>query len=170
MSAVQGDARALPAADRAYDVVLPLGPLYHLLDRGDRVRALAEARRVVRPGGLVVAATINRLAGVHDMTRRGRFAEAVARGSVTSAARTGVLSPPPDSGFTTAYLHHPGDVPVEFADAGLPDAGQYAVEAPCGCSATWRRAWTTRRGGPGCLTRCGSASPTRRCWERARIC
>lgn len=128
VSAALGDARSLPEDDAAYDAVLLLGPLYHLLDRDDRVRALAEARRVVRPGGLVVAATINRLAGVLDMARKNRFGDAASRASVTGAARTGALRPQTDVGFTTAYFHRPEDVPGEFTDAGLPCAGQYSVE------------------------------------------
>lgn len=46
-----GDARELSAADASYDVVLVLGPLYHLVEAADRRTALAEAYRVVRPGG-----------------------------------------------------------------------------------------------------------------------
>ena len=57
-----GDARSLREPDASRDVVLVLGPLYHLTDRDDRVQALAEARRVVEPGGLVVAAAISRFA------------------------------------------------------------------------------------------------------------
>jgi hypothetical protein len=38
-------ARALPEPDGTYDATLLLGPLYHLLDRDDRVRALSR-----RPG------------------------------------------------------------------------------------------------------------------------
>jgi ubiquinone/menaquinone biosynthesis C-methylase UbiE len=49
----RGDARELDLADASVDAVLLLGPLYHLRQRSDRVRALAEARRVVRPGGPV---------------------------------------------------------------------------------------------------------------------
>lgn len=37
-----GDARALSARDDSYDVVLLLGPLYHLVDAADRRTALAE--------------------------------------------------------------------------------------------------------------------------------
>ncbi|MDG4775165.1 hypothetical protein [Solwaraspora sp. WMMD792] len=37
------DARALPETDDGYDATLLLGPLYHLVDRDDRVTALAEA-------------------------------------------------------------------------------------------------------------------------------
>jgi predicted SAM-dependent methyltransferase len=44
---------------RNYDAVLLPGPLYHLTERADGVRALAEARRVTRPGGIVAAAVIS---------------------------------------------------------------------------------------------------------------
>ena len=52
------DSRKLAADDRGYDVVLLLGPLYHLVDRSDRVAALREAGRVAR--SLVAAAAISR--------------------------------------------------------------------------------------------------------------
>ncbi len=55
IDAALGDARELPEPDASRDVVLMLGPLHHLIDRADRVHALAEALRVVRPGGLVLA-------------------------------------------------------------------------------------------------------------------
>ncbi|MFF0869601.1 class I SAM-dependent methyltransferase [Nonomuraea sp. NPDC003560] len=47
-----GDARRLPVPDGRADAVLLLGPLHHLADRADRLRALGEARRAVRPGGV----------------------------------------------------------------------------------------------------------------------
>ena len=66
VTATVGDARSLPAADREADAVLLFGPLYHLLEGGDRVAAWREAARVVRPGGVVVGATINRFASFFD--------------------------------------------------------------------------------------------------------
>lgn len=57
-----GDARGLEEDDSSYDAVLLPGPLYHLTDRADRVRALAEARHVSRPDGIVAAAVISRYA------------------------------------------------------------------------------------------------------------
>ena len=39
-----------------YDIVLELGPLYHLFSFEDKLRVLQEARRVVKPGGLIYAA------------------------------------------------------------------------------------------------------------------
>jgi len=31
-----------------------LGPLYHLIEHEDRVQALSEARRVLKPGGVLL--------------------------------------------------------------------------------------------------------------------
>src|SRR5262245_44527371 len=47
-----GDARQLDFAEGHFDGVLLMGPLYHLLDREDRIQALREAHRVLRPGGV----------------------------------------------------------------------------------------------------------------------
>lgn len=130
VTARRGDARALDVPDASVDVVLLLGPLYHLPERADRVRALAEARRVVRPGGLVVAATINRYAGLHDTLARGMYFDADRRPHIEAAADDGWLRPGrgPKALFTTAYFHTPEDVPAEFLDAGLTPHGQYGLE------------------------------------------
>src|SRR5687767_5696858 len=64
MEAEIGDARRLSEEDGSADVVLLMGPLYHLTERVDRVAALAEARRVVRPGGVVLAVGISRFASL----------------------------------------------------------------------------------------------------------
>ena len=55
-----GDARQLELASESADAVLLLGPLYHLDRRRDRVQALAETKRIVRPGGPVFAAALER--------------------------------------------------------------------------------------------------------------
>ena len=54
--AAVGDARDLRFEDDSFDVALLFGPLYHLAAREDRLLALGEARRVVRPGGGVFRA------------------------------------------------------------------------------------------------------------------
>ena len=53
----QGDARDMPfLGDNVYDIVLLLGPMYHLFTREDQLAALAEALRVTKPGGVLFAA------------------------------------------------------------------------------------------------------------------
>ncbi|MEU1271007.1 class I SAM-dependent methyltransferase [Streptomyces sp. NPDC005799] len=127
VTARSGDARSLPDEDATYDAVLLLGPLYHLTERADRVRALAEARRVVRPGGPVVAATINRYAGLHDLLREERYFEPLQRAR-TDAASTDGRHRSGGGLFTEAYFAQPAEVPGEFGDAGLAPEGQYGLE------------------------------------------
>lgn len=53
----QGDARDLHfLADASYDVTLLLGPMYHLYTKADQRKALTEAIRITRPGGVIFAA------------------------------------------------------------------------------------------------------------------
>ena len=54
---VQGDARSMPyIPDATADVTLLLGPLYHLIGDGEKLKALLEAKRVTKPGGLIFVA------------------------------------------------------------------------------------------------------------------
>jgi SAM-dependent methyltransferase len=108
-----------------------MGPLYHLLDREQRVRAIAEARRCARPGGLVAAVTINRSAGWNDylLFRAGGVDRGLSPEETLRVLRGGELRYFDQNVFTTAYLHHPGEVVGEFADAGLGGAAQYAVQS-----------------------------------------
>src|SRR6187401_2151112 len=57
-----GDARQLPYDDEQFDLVLLFGPLYHLQEKEDRVKSVAEAKRVLKKGGVLLAATITRYA------------------------------------------------------------------------------------------------------------
>ncbi|NHT18192.1 class I SAM-dependent methyltransferase [Cellulomonas sp. IC4_254] len=47
--------RTLRFPDASFDVVLLLGPLHHVPSRADRLALLGEARRVLRPDGVLVA-------------------------------------------------------------------------------------------------------------------
>jgi len=49
VTAELGHAKHLALADDSFDADLLLGPLYHLTDRDDRIRAWCEIARVVRP-------------------------------------------------------------------------------------------------------------------------
>ncbi|TMR11889.1 class I SAM-dependent methyltransferase [Nonomuraea turkmeniaca] len=122
-----GDARDLPAPDGEADVALLLGPLYHLPERADRLRALTEARRAVRPGGLVAVAFISRYAALHDSVYRGYLTREEQRAAEYHALETGVIISPRAGGFR-GYLHEPGEILGEFADAGLPEPRRYGLE------------------------------------------
>jgi len=112
-----GDARSLDLGDESADAVLLLGPLYHLARRADRVRALREASRIVRPGGPVFGAVISRWAARLDGMLRGRmYTEYPAAGQVIDEVeRSGVL-PPLGPGSFCGVTHRPGQLRGELLD------------------------------------------------------
>jgi len=139
-SAVVGDARALPVDDHSADVVLLLGPLYHLTDAADRSRALHEARRALRPRGLLVAAAITRFASTLDGVAQGfllepGFEEIVERDLAEGQHRNPDAHP---GWFTTAYFHRPDELGREVAAAGLNVTAILAVEGAVGAAAEAR--------------------------------
>jgi ubiquinone/menaquinone biosynthesis C-methylase UbiE len=111
-SCTQGDARALNRADQSADVVLLLGPLYHIIDPGERQRALKEAYRVLVPGGLLFAAAISRFASVLDGLNRDLFADPEFGRIVQRDLASGVHENSAEKldYFTTAYFHRPEEL------------------------------------------------------------
>jgi ubiquinone/menaquinone biosynthesis C-methylase UbiE len=116
-----GDARTLEFDDETFDAALVLGPCYHLIERDDRVRALREARRVVRPGGVVFVAAVSRFASLFDGLARDFLFDPEFRAIVLDDLRTGVHRNENERPhwFTTAYFHRPGELVDEAEDAGL---------------------------------------------------
>ncbi|NNU78136.1 class I SAM-dependent methyltransferase [Clostridium estertheticum] len=54
------DARKINRADDSADIVLLMGPLYHLQNRDDRLQVLNEAKRVLKKGGLLFSVGISK--------------------------------------------------------------------------------------------------------------
>ena len=131
-SADVGEARQLQVPDAAFDVVLLYGPLYHLTDRRDRVAALAEARRVLVPGGLVLSAYISRFASALDGIQEGALREETFAAIVDRDLTDGVHQNPTirPEWFTTAYFHRPEEIRPEIEEAGLRFDNLIAVEGP----------------------------------------
>jgi SAM-dependent methyltransferase len=131
-TATLGDARELAEADASHDAVLLLGPLYHLLERADRVLALAQARRVARPGGVVVAAAISRYASFMDGFYLGFVDRPGFAAGMADTMRTGRHFNPRREQymFTTAYFHDRDGLAAEVTDAGLSLEAIVPVEGP----------------------------------------
>jgi ubiquinone/menaquinone biosynthesis C-methylase UbiE len=134
LTAEVGDARRLPFPDGRADAVLVLGPIYHLPERSDRVRALGEARRVARPGAVVAVAAINRCAALFDGLAREflfdpEFRDIVAR-DLADGRHTNPRNRP--HWFTTAFFHRPEQLADEIASAGLTLVELLGVEGLAG--------------------------------------
>src|SRR5207247_2477893 len=130
-SARVGDARRLDEADASVDAVLLLGPLYHLPERPDRLAALVEARRVLKPGGLVFAAGISRFASLFAGVFEGLLRDPAFVAIVERDLHDGRHANPTERDyFTTAYFHLPHELEAEVREAGFVTLDLVGVEGP----------------------------------------
>lgn len=86
----QGDARDLSFLDdAAFDIVLLLGPLYHLHTEEDKLKALSEAARVAKKGGLIFCAyTMNEYAVTQYCFGQNKIKENFAAGQIDKSFKT----------------------------------------------------------------------------------
>ncbi|MDR2996742.1 MAG: class I SAM-dependent methyltransferase, partial [Microbacterium sp.] len=124
-----GDARELPYEDGSFDAALMLGPLYHLASLEDRLTAIREAARVVRSGGMVLAAGLSRYVafGAVSLARDipspipGEWAALIAHGTPGSGLR-----------FPAGHFHTAEELQGEVEAAGLEVLEVVGVEGPAG--------------------------------------
>lgn len=123
------DARELHFDDDVFDAALMLGPLYHLASRDDRLKAISEAARVVRPGGFVFAAGLSRYIAF-GKTTLGRPVPEPYPGEWVTLAADGV----PVSGmrFPAGHFHGAEELEAEVTAAGLVVLDVVGVEGPAG--------------------------------------
>jgi SAM-dependent methyltransferase len=129
-----GDARELLFVDACADAVLMLGPLYHLPAAADRAQALAEARRVLRGQGVLLAGGISRFASTFEGVRLGLITDRTFEAIVEGDLRDGVHRNPDTVGhpewFTLAYFHRPEELYEELCTAGLLNVKVLAIGGP----------------------------------------
>jgi SAM-dependent methyltransferase len=164
------DARDLDLNDASVDAVLLLGPIYHLPTRDDRVAALAEGRRVVRPGGPVFAVAISRWAprlhgevahrlgeefetmreapSTKSSARAGSSRSSTARSAATATARTSCAGrsrrPGSSSSTSPASRGSPSRCPTSRSGWARPSCGR-SCWAPRGRWSAFRSSWASAR-------------------------
>ncbi|MFJ3759308.1 class I SAM-dependent methyltransferase [Streptomyces sp. NPDC090080] len=116
---MEADARDLSAfPDLSFDALLCLGPLYHLTTGTDRSRAVQEAHRVLRPGGLLFATMMPRyMRLVSTVLEQG--SAAFTTGTVDLILEEGRYDDPRPSRFTGGYLTRADHVAQLFEDHGF---------------------------------------------------
>ena len=126
-----GDARHLDRADNSVDVVLMLGPLYHLTERNERIAALQESHRILRKGGIIFAVAISRYAstlhGMMDGNMDPDFIEIASRDLRDGQHRNPNEHP---AYFTTAFLHQPEGLKSEIEAVGFNLEGLFGIQGP----------------------------------------
>ena len=126
-----GNACSLPYSDNSADIVLLFGPLYHLLNFNERVKALEEAYRVLTVNGLLFVVGISRFAMMMDFIEKGMLSEEW--GSIFDRdLKTGQHWNPDNTPgyFTNAYFHLPHELKNEVEEAGFTQIKLIGVEGP----------------------------------------
>ena len=114
VKAYQGNALKLRRFENdTFDVTLLFGPMYHLFTKEDKVRALCEAKRVTKPGGIIfVAYVMNEYSILTYGFKQKHIAECVRDGRISEEFQC--MSAPSD-------LYD--DVRIEQIDALNQEAG-----------------------------------------------
>ncbi len=125
------DARNLDLAGCTVDAVLLLGPLYHLGKRADRLRALAEASRIARPGGPIFVAALSRWAPriLAELHSRLYMHVPALDAMISRAERTGEVRKV-TQGSWSGYCHRPQQLRAELSAVGLNVADLVSVDVP----------------------------------------
>ena len=124
-----GDARNLDFENRTGDIVLLFGPLYHLVQKRQRLKALAEAHRVLRPNGILFAAAISRFTSALDGSNNGFIQDPSFMKIIRQDLKTGQHRNPRNvpEYFTTSFFHHPTELEQEISQAGFKSVTVYAL-------------------------------------------
>jgi len=121
------DARSINRPDASADAVLLFGPLYHIVDYGERQLALKECRRLLKPGGLLYSAAITRYATtLWAMTTYGTkhhlIDELAFYDMIEHEINTGQHIKNPSSSYSgmgRSYFHLPEELKAEIEAAGF---------------------------------------------------
>lgn len=132
---VRADVRDLSAFDdESFDVVLLMGPLYHLLEHADRLQAVRDARRLVRPGGRIFATFVNRLTMLRNGLASGpewivecreQWEDTLATGVCPGGRRQGRYVP-------DMWLCHPDNIEFLMSTGGFSQITVVAAESLVG--------------------------------------
>ncbi|HET9277711.1 MAG TPA: class I SAM-dependent methyltransferase [Flavitalea sp.] len=126
-----GDATDLNFKEDQFDLVLLLGPLYHLVNKDDRLQALSEAKRILKPNGILLIAIISRYASLIDGFKRDLITDDNFEKLLINDLQTGIHlneTENPDY-FTTAYFHTPSEIMGEIAESKLKFEKLIAIES-----------------------------------------
>jgi ubiquinone/menaquinone biosynthesis C-methylase UbiE len=125
-----GEAKTLPFKNETADLVILHGPLYHLQKREDRIAAIIEAKRVLKPGGIILGFAINATASsvvglMNGMIHANSFFD-MCKEELT----TGIHNAPKDFPFllADAFYHKPQGLKAEFLEQNLNFINLFAVE------------------------------------------
>lgn len=128
VSIQQGNVVSMSFESESFDLVLNMGPMYHL-PKAQRREALNEISRVLRKNGTLISAYISRFAALMDGYKKEWISDPQYNALAVGDLKLGVhRSPDDDKYFTLAYLSRPDDVAPELEVCGYRMQELLAVE------------------------------------------
>ena len=126
-----GDACNLKFESASFDVILMLGPMYHLTEKEERLQALGEAKRVLASGGLLFCVGISRYASMCDgffsnLTKDNQFINMMNRDLQDGQH---INSTGKAKYFTISYFHLPEELRNEVKGVGFVIDNLMSVES-----------------------------------------
>ena len=130
-----GDARDLPYDMNSFDLVLLMGPLYHLINKSDRLVSMREAYRVLKPNGRIICEVISRFASMVDGFLFGLVNDPDFVPIMQRDIKTGIHKDTSQSKryFTNGYFHLADELSNEIEEAGFKFEDTIAVTS-FGCT------------------------------------
>lgn len=127
---LQGEARKLDFPDSIADIVILHGPLYHLQLRDDRIKALKEAYRVLKPNRILLAFAINHTVSTITGLLNGMIHDPQFYAMCQNELKTGMHTPPANwpGILPEAFFHKPHELSDEVSESGFNDLRLFAVE------------------------------------------
>ncbi|MBT3242313.1 MAG: class I SAM-dependent methyltransferase [Bacteroidetes bacterium] len=116
-----GESRKIDLPDNSVDLVISHGPLYHLLEKSDRIDSLREAKRILKPDGIILGFAINYSAStlvglIQGLIHDHDFYELCKQELSTSIH----IAPANMAGMLpSAYYHKPSQLKKEILSAGF---------------------------------------------------
>lgn len=111
-----------------FDIVLNFGPLYHLTQEEERVQAVEEAVRVLKPGGVIAVAFISAYSPIFDTLKHSPAAIQDLRPRLKSYLSEGVYIRGKDGGFVDAYFMRPERIETFMSPFGLEPLSLFGAE------------------------------------------
>jgi 2-polyprenyl-3-methyl-5-hydroxy-6-metoxy-1,4-benzoquinol methylase len=133
------DARSIARPNESADVVLLMGPMYHLTEKEERIKSLKEAQRVLKKGGLMIVSAISRFGSTlwglsvfsenNEIIKKDEFMDMIER-ELTDGQHIRSEKSEYDHHIPRAFFHTPSELKEEIELAGLEHVKNYAVEGP----------------------------------------
>ena len=132
----------------SFDCILLFGPLYHLVEKEDRSKALRECHRLLKRKGKLFAAGINRYASLYDGLSRGLIDDPYFVSIMLQDLKDGQHRNPknhPDY-FTTTIFQLPSEMEEEIRESQFSLINTLPVEGPMWFIHQFEQRWKKKHG------------------------